>query len=208
MTAGQIATRYRMPSSSGKPRVPVRVVVGTSQYAAHAVDIARMVNDAYGYTRCSAEDITVRLQAGESAEPNRVLHLAVNNEDAVVGCASSSLSTAWTPSRCGHWGFLAVMRSEQKHGIAGAIVAAVEERLAAAGCQHVQIEYEFSPSSSHSQRLCAWYEGPLGYKRHSSWLTARLIGMLIGHQPKSEWRSCRKHLAPREPRDNTEREFI
>ena len=188
--------------------MPIRVVIGTSQYAAHAVDIARMVNEAYGYTRCSADDITARLQAGESSEPNRVLHLAVNYAGAIVGCASSSLCTAWTPKCCGHWGFLAVMCSEQKGGIAGAIVAAAEERLAAAGCQHVQIEYEFSPSSPHSQRLCGWYEGPLGYKRHSSWLAARLIGMLIGHQPKSEWRSCRKHLARRERCDNTEREYI
>jgi predicted N-acetyltransferase YhbS len=202
------------------------VIVGTSENSTSASHIADMVNGARGNTSCSEEEIRVRLEKGDAQDANRVLHLALNADGAIVGCVSSSLTTLWTPTGCGHWGFLAVARSAQGCGVASTLVRAAEKRLSTAGLQQVQIECarrrrdprlgmrnppalrrprgdllatytytdDWSASHAPSQRLCDWYEGRLGFQRHSSWLSARVVGMLIGHHKKSEWRSCRKTL--------------
>mmetsp|Transcript_40050 Transcript_40050/g.117304 ORF Transcript_40050/g.117304 Transcript_40050/m.117304 type:complete len:193 (-) Transcript_40050:156-734(-) len=103
----------------------------------------------------------------------------------VVGCCSSTLCTGWTPWGCGHWGLMAVRPDMQGRGIASALAAAAEARLAAAGCHSVQIEYEYL-GDAYSDRLFLWYESSAGF--HCSQGKPR-AGC---HQ----FRRCRKRLEP------------
>ena len=161
------------------------VLIGTSAHAHLAQAIAEMINDAYGYHRSSPSDVAYRLSIGD--EPiGRVLHLAFR-DGRCIGCVSSTYQPPWTPSRCGHWGMLAVAPDQQHTGVASALVHAAEQRLAAGGCTRCQIEYSFSSSSSHSSRLAEWYEGRLGFQRT---LLGRLFGALTG------FRMARKPLPP------------
>mmetsp|Transcript_26120 Transcript_26120/g.54858 ORF Transcript_26120/g.54858 Transcript_26120/m.54858 type:complete len:185 (+) Transcript_26120:227-781(+) len=173
---------------------PIRVVIGTSCEHAHlAAHIADMVNDAYGHYRLSTGEVAHRLACGELRNANRVLHLAFCG-DTLVGCMSSTIQPGFTPYGCGHWGLLAVDKAVQGTGVASALVAAGEQRLRQAGCQRVQIEYEYSHGHAFSDRLRDWYEGKLGFKNTGFWVTNRLIGLLIGHRPSTEFRRCRKEL--------------
>ena len=157
--------------------------------------ISKMVNDSYGYNRLSGAEVRGRLAMGDDPHPNRVLHVA-SRGGTIVGCCSSTLQPPWTPSGCGHWGLLVVALEAQGSGVAAALVRAAEARLAAAGCDAVQIEYEHAPGDARSERLAAWYEGSLGFQRSSHWLTERLLGLLIGHARRAEWRQCRRYLLP------------
>mmetsp|Transcript_31563 Transcript_31563/g.94320 ORF Transcript_31563/g.94320 Transcript_31563/m.94320 type:complete len:128 (+) Transcript_31563:318-701(+) len=96
------------------------------------------------------------------------------------------------PEPVGWWAPLhSTPRSEQVRpdmqgrGIASALAAAAEARLAAAGCHSVQIEYEYL-GDAYSDRLFLWYESSAGF--HCSQGKPR-AGC---HQ----FRRCRKRLEP------------
>mmetsp|Transcript_21793 Transcript_21793/g.72194 ORF Transcript_21793/g.72194 Transcript_21793/m.72194 type:complete len:210 (-) Transcript_21793:148-777(-) len=167
----------------------VDVVVGTSADSDRAAAIVSLINEAYGYGRESKGGVLRRLTAGDARSgANRVLHLALAQCDGgteVVGCCSSTLCTGWTPWGCGHWGLMAVRPDMQGRGIASALAAAAEARLAAAGCHSVQIEYEYL-GDAYSDRLFLWYESSAGF--HCSQGKPR-AGC---HQ----FRRCRKRLEP------------
>jgi GNAT superfamily N-acetyltransferase len=135
-----------------------------------------------------------RLERGDDAKPNRVLHLAFRGSS-LVGCISSTLAPGWTSAGCGHWGLLAALPAAQGTGVGRALIQAAETRLVAGGCTQIQIEYEYSEGDVHASRLCHWYETKLGFTRTSYWLLGRLFGMLVGHRPRAEFRTCRKEVA-------------
>mmetsp|Transcript_68058 Transcript_68058/g.127097 ORF Transcript_68058/g.127097 Transcript_68058/m.127097 type:complete len:247 (-) Transcript_68058:199-939(-) len=148
------------------PSTDIAVLIGNSQMAASdpslIKNISGVANRANGYCRFSESEVRRRLAMGDSNDANRVLHVAFLSGK-VVGCCSSTLQPPWTGSGCGHWGALAVDPEHQGKGVASALVAAAEGRLLEKGCQHVQIEYEFTPGDVHSERLFSWYEGKLGF---------------------------------------------
>ena len=90
------------------------------------------------------------------------------------------------PSGCGHWGLLVVDVNAQGTGVASALVRTAEARLASLGCRQVQIEYSYTCGDAESERLRAWYEGPLNFSGGGSPTTV---------PGRSEFRRLRKALA-------------
>lgn len=121
-----------------------------------------------GYGRLSESEVRSRLAKGDAgAHANRVLHVAIR-EGRVVGCCSSTLQPPWTSSGCGHWGLLSVEVASQGSGVASALVDAAEDRLRAAQCRAIQIEYEYTVGDAHSERLRRWYEDKLRFSCRNS----------------------------------------
>mmetsp|Transcript_85587 Transcript_85587/g.227390 ORF Transcript_85587/g.227390 Transcript_85587/m.227390 type:complete len:225 (-) Transcript_85587:164-838(-) len=201
----------RQPPEASKPAV--EVVVGTAEHADDAAlveQLAALVNAAYSasvedllgsraahHQRVSEEEIRGRLRQGSAAGANRVLHVALR-DGCPLGCVSSTLQPPWTPSGCGHWGLLAVAATAQGQGVASALVAAAEQRLAEAGCSQIQIEYQYTAGHAYSQRLCDWYEARLGFENQTGWLINRLLGAIVG-RGGAEFRRCRRQLQPPAP---------
>jgi len=176
----------------GEPAQEVDVVVATSAMAAAnpglVLRITDMINASYGYRRISDLDVRSRVSNGDhGVMSNRVLHLAWRG-DALVGCCSSTIQPPFTCCCCGHWGLMVVERSAQGTGVASALVATAERRLARAGCLGVQIEYQYTVGEEFSERLRQWYEGKLGFKC----LTGP-PGSSLGHR---EFRVCHKCIRP------------
>ena len=173
-------------------RPPVTVSIGTSELARSSVfvsELVSMVNRAYGKGRIGEEEARHRLRAGdERPHRNRVLHIAMRDGQ-LVGCCSSSLFVPWCGPGCGHWGLLAVDPSAQGSGVAAALVHAAELRLSAAGCSTAGMEFSYHVGDPLSERLLAWYEGPLLYVGPS-------------HR-KSGFRICRKRLPARDDAKDT-----
>mmetsp|Transcript_28170 Transcript_28170/g.44058 ORF Transcript_28170/g.44058 Transcript_28170/m.44058 type:complete len:250 (+) Transcript_28170:96-845(+) len=173
----------------GSSSAGVKVVVGNSSMLAKRPEllgrITSMINQAYGYVRVDEDDIMDRLAMGDpgSSRANRVLHLAFL-DDQLVGCMSSTFKVPWAERGCGHWGLLVVDVKMQGRGIASAMIAAAESRLAGA-CQEIQIEYEYTAGDSFSERLLTWYEKKCGFRCVSG--APRGVGC--------EWRKCRKMIA-------------
>ena len=67
-------------------------------------------------------------------------------------------------------------------GVASALVAHAEKRLAEAGMQKIQMEYSYYRGEPQSERMLAWYEDSLGYHGPSS--------------RASGFRVCRKKITP------------
>mmetsp|Transcript_43188 Transcript_43188/g.137348 ORF Transcript_43188/g.137348 Transcript_43188/m.137348 type:complete len:278 (-) Transcript_43188:66-899(-) len=181
------------PADPAKPRTPVSVIVGTSGLAAERPEIVKhltqMVNRAYGYQRVDKHDIKDRLAMGDRGHgANRVLHIAFSGETP-VGCMSSTFSVPWAEDGCGHWGLLVVDVERQGEGIASALVASAEERLASA-CVEIQMEYEFTHGEDYSERLKAWYEGKCGFRC--------VTGGSRGYG--TEFRKCRKRIPAEQQR--------
>lgn len=176
-------------ASSSSTSSSVSVIIGTSALAsgAFARRVSEMVNCAYGHSRLSPSEVLQRLAMGDDAEErtNRVLHLAYRNDE-LVGCCSSTRQPPWTPSGCGHWGLLVVDVNAQGTGVASALVRTAEARLASLGCRQVQIEYSYTCGDAESERLRAWYEGPLNFSGGGSPTTV---------PGRSEFRRLRKALA-------------
>jgi len=170
----------------------VVVSIGNSKMAREIPDfveaVTNMVNKAYGYMRIDEEDIMDRLQMGDpgSSRSNRVLHIAFIGKRP-VGCMSSTFRVPWAEDGCGHWGLLVVDVSMQGKGIASAMVAAAESRLAGM-CEEIQMEYEFTPGDALSERLYNWYEGKCGFRCVSGPPSRR----------RSEFRKCRKKISEAE----------
>ena len=78
---------------------------------------------------------------------------------------------------------MAVRPDVQGTGVATALVAHAERRLAHAGLSKVQIEYSYRRGDASSERLFSWYEGALGFVGP----TSRTSG----------FRMCRKRLEPK-----------
>eukprot|EP00928_Gymnodinium_smaydae_P004048 TRINITY_DN11417_c0_g1_i1.p1 TRINITY_DN11417_c0_g1~~TRINITY_DN11417_c0_g1_i1.p1 ORF type:complete len:247 (+),score=37.25 TRINITY_DN11417_c0_g1_i1:64-804(+) len=186
-----ICSEENSATASGDPSpcesVGVHVVVGTSELKridpALPERIAELVNRAYGHHRLSRGEAEQRLAMGDAGDrANRVLHMAWRGP-ALVGCCSSTLQPPWTSRGCGHWGLLSVDPVAQGTGVASALVSAAEQRLLAAGCTSVQIEYEYTAGDAYSERLMSWYEGKCGFTSRSS-------------RPRfgSEFRVCHKRL--------------
>ena len=183
---------------------PVDVVIGTSEMARADPElvnkITTMVNSSYfallrevlpegteGYERVSTDDVVERLGMGDAgARANRVLHLAFRAGE-LVGCCSSTFQPPWTDQGCGHWGLLVVSQAAQGTGVASAIVAAAERRLAGC-CARVQIEYDYYPDHPPSQALKAMYEDHFGFVRESG------SGRRRSSSGGSEFRRCHKEL--------------
>jgi hypothetical protein len=183
---------------------PVDVVIGTSEMARADPElvnkITTMVNSSYfaslrevlpegmeGYERVSTDDVVERLGMGDAgARANRVLHLAFRAGE-LVGCCSSTFQPPWTDQGCGHWGLLVVSQAAQGTGVASAIVAAAERRLAGC-CTRVQIEYDYYPDHPPSQALKAMYEDHFGFVRESG------SGRRRSSSGGSEFRRCHKEL--------------
>ena len=182
---------------------PVEVTIGTSAMA-HADPglvgrITTMVNTAYyeslkellpegttSYERVSREDVTDRLEMGDAGgRANRVLHLGFRAGE-LVGCCSSTYQPPWTDEGCGHWGLLVVDPRAQGQGVASAIVAAAERRLAGC-CQRVQIEYDYHPEHAPSEQLRGMYD-KFGFSCSSS------NGRRRRGSGGSEFRRCHKEL--------------
>ena len=158
-------------------RPQVDVQIGDTPSNETAITLAALVNAAYGYNRISTGGMRHRIRTGR----NRVLHIA-RHDGQIVGCCSSTLHVPWAGPGCGHWGLLAVLPEAQGLGVASALVAHAERRLAHAGMSRVQIEYSYDKGEPTSERLLAWYEGALGFKGPS-------------HR-NSGFRVCRKVLEP------------
>ena len=159
-----------------RDRPAVRVQIGADPDVADTlVDI---VNAAYGKRRVNASSMRHRLLA----RTNRVLHVAFDESGTILGCCSSTLFVPWCGPGCGHWGLLAVDPTHQGRGVASALVAAAEKRLAAAGMSSAQIEYSFREGEELSERLYTWYEGADGLRYSGP------------RRKKSGFRVCRKHL--------------
>ena len=183
---------------------PVDVVIGTSEMARADPElvnkITTMVNSSYfaslrevlpegmeGYERVSTDDVVERLGMGDAgARANRVLHLAFRAGE-LVGCCSSTFQPPWTDQGCGHWGLLVVSQAAQGTGVASAIVAAAERRLAGC-CARVQIEYEYYQNHPPSEALKAMYEDHFGFVRESG------SGRRRSSSGGSEFRRCHKEL--------------
>jgi len=183
-------------------RSAVRVVIGTTQMAEDdptLVDsITDLINSAYTkalqemlpvgqrYERIDHDDVRNRLQMGDAGfHANRVLHLAYR-DDTLVGACSSTYQPPWTPDGVGHWGLMSVLPDAQGSGVASALIAAAETRLASR-CQGIQIEYEYTRGHAFSQRLKDWYEDKLGFRCPR----ARTRG-----GGDTEWRTCLKPVDP------------
>lgn len=150
--------------------------------------IVDVVNRAYGYRRISEGEVRDRVGKGDmGCCSNRVLHIAWRGGEA-VGVCSSTIQAPFTCVGCGHWGILAVDPSAQGTGVARALVAAAEHRLARAGCIAVQVEYTYVVGDEASERLRMWYEGSLGFGCISG-----APGTQRGHR---EFRMCHKRLCP------------
>ena len=187
---------------------PVEVVIGTSEMARADPElinkITTMVNSSYfaslrevlpegtqGYERVSTDDVVERLGMGDAgARANRVLHLAFRAGE-LVGCCSSTFQPPWTDQGCGHWGLLVVSQAAQGTGVASAIVAAAERRLAGC-CARVQIEYEYYQNHPPSEALKAMYEDHFGFVRESG--SGRRRSSSGGSEFRSEFRRCQKEL--------------
>jgi len=194
--AAKGATEQTEEAADGPPASvdsqAVYVEIGTSsllqKYGAQAFPerVSCMVNDAYGYQRLSPMEVIHRLSMGDSGDAaNRVLHLAWRCDGELVGCCSSTTQVPWCPHGCGHWGLLVVNVAAQGTGVAGALVAAAEARLALHGLHQCQIEYEYTCGDPASERLYGWYEGALGFSGGGP--PTRTPG-------RSEFRRCRKRL--------------
>ena len=177
----------------------VRVRIGTSADAPRASEIADMVNMAYGRERTTAWEISSRLRGGDRPRGGRILHVA-ERDGRFVGCASST--PEWDAS-CGQWGFLAVAVTDQRTGVATALVCAAEARLAGHGCRQVQIEYTYRPCSRDGPRLHAWYRR-LGFRPTPSTCCCTLSLCLctsLAHCEPSIFMICRKPLGQPPPAD-------
>ena len=146
----------------------VSVKIGTSAHLSEdselAEKVAALVNRAYGYRRIDVYEAVQRLAMGDAGRrANRVLHLAYREGQRLVGCCSSTIQPPWTPTGCGHWGLLVVDPPAQGSGVASALVAAAEERLASHRCSMIQVEYEYTPGDPYSKRLYDWYKGKCGF---------------------------------------------
>ena len=159
---------------------PVSVVIGASSLEPNVHALAALVNAAYGHHRVGVAEMRHRLTTAR----NRVLHVALR-DGRPVGCCSSTLHVPWCGPGCGHWGLLAVAPEAQGTGVASALVAAAEQRLASHGISHVQMEYSYSKGEAFSERMLAWYEDTLGYRGPAS----RYSG----------FRMCRKRLPGLDP---------
>lgn len=177
-----------LQTQPGTSNTSVKVVVGNTgmlqKRASLLSEITSMVNQAYGYMRVDEEDILDRLQMGDpgSNRANRVLHIAFL-DDQPVGCMSSTFKVPWAERGCGHWGLLVVDVKKQGQGLASAMIAAAESRLAGA-CQEIQIEYEYTAGDSFSERLLTWYEKKCGFR-------------CVSGPPRgggTEFRKCRKMI--------------
>lgn len=179
---------------AGKGRAPVAVKIGNSKMARESAglvqQITTIVNTAYGCMRVDQEDVMDRLAMGDpgSSRANRVLHIAFLGERP-VGCMSSTFRVPWAEAGCGHWGLLAVDADMQGKGIASAMVAAAESRLAGMS-EQIQMEYEYTPGDALSERLLEWYEGRCGF---------RCLSGPPGRR-RSEFRKCRKMISAEEQR--------
>ena len=179
----------------------VTVMIGTSAMASAdpqlIPSITNMINTSYynslrellpehqtEYERVDENEVSNRLEMGDAgARANRVLHLAYRN-GLLVGCCSSTYQPPWTSDGCGHWGLLVVAREAQGTGVAAAIIAAAERRLAGA-CTHVQIEYDYTPGHAESEKLAYLYETKFGFVRSRSHPRRR---------GDNEFRKCHKKL--------------
>jgi len=170
-----------------RPRPLVTVQVGTTAMAVEQPELvkrlASMINGAYGYQRVDRHEVRERMAMGDpGSRANRVIHIAFHDGTA-VGCMSSTFRVPWAEEGCGHWGLLVVDVEMQGQGIATALVAAAEERLAGA-CVQIQMEYEYTPGDAYSERLKAWYEGKCGFRCVSN--GSRGYG--------TQFRKCRKPI--------------
>jgi GNAT superfamily N-acetyltransferase len=165
---------------TGAPsRADVSVDLGPAlpQSTETACTLAALVNAAYGYSRVSSGEMAHRARTAR----NRALHVA-RVDGKIVGCCSSTLYVPWCGPGCGHWGLLAVHPEAQGSGVASALVAHAEQRLALAGMSKCQVEYSFYQGDAQCERLMAWYEGQLGFRGPSS--------------RSSGFRVCRKQIEP------------
>lgn len=186
-------------AAEGASNGDVSVVIGTSRLASERPGLedrlTDMITRSYqavegtGPRMLQQQPVSVRLQMGDGgSRANRVLHVAFRNGEA-VGCISSSFATLWTEAGVGHWGLLVVDLAAQGSGVASALVAAAERRLAEE-CNQIHIEYDFFLGRPHSERLRSWYE-KCGYVQ-------------LGAQPKdegppgSEFCFCRKGIPEEE----------
>lgn len=141
-----------------RPDVDVQLGCDVPQNNETAIAAAALINAAYGYRRVSPSEMAHRLRTGR----NRALHVAML-DGKVVGCCSSTLHVPWCGPGCGHWGLLAVLPDAQRMGVASALVAHAEQRLAHSGLSKVQIEYRYDRGKPDCERLFDWYEGSLGF---------------------------------------------
>ena len=155
--------RMRAPGAKGAPthpQAPFSIVIGDSGDAVHASEIASVVNQAYGRSRTSANEIANRPKAGGTQAANRVLHLAYREGHTAVGCISST--PPWGGG-CGQWGFLAVAVAGRGGGVAAALVGAAGGgwwgtgvrtcRLSMCGVRAIQLAADSMPGA------CAWDSG-------------------------------------------------
>ena len=201
------------------PPEGIMVVIGTSHMAHQnqklVLDITEMVNQTYceassefvggatGTRPCISQgDVLNRLAMGDAGIlSNRVLHLVFTDAE-LVGCCSSTYQPPWTPEGCGHWGLFVVKQSARGTGVAAALVAAAEARLAGA-CSCVQIQYRYTKGQAYSERLLEWYEGECGF-RCVNGPPRRSVNKVEGEVDKfgtlrsgeTEFRTCMK-LLPR-----------
>lgn len=204
-TAEAADTAARSSRTPRKACSDIKVIVGTSQLAQDLAIVNRilhMVNRAYSeankdlmapgeqYQRLSLRDVLGRLEMGDAgARANRVLHIAHRGEaptaESIVGCMSSTIQPPWTEEGCGHWGLVVVDVDCQGQGVASAMIAEAERRLAGA-CDEIQIEYEYTPGQAHSERLMSWYEGRCGFECRTGYRRG----------PGTQFRKCRKPIPP------------
>ena len=213
-------------ASTSQSQTPITVVIGTSAMAEsdpHLVGaITTMINGSYfdalrellppsatTYNRVSEEDVQDRLEMGDAgARANRVLHLAFRGEGderKLVGCCSSTFQPPWTPEGCGHWGLLVAHTDAKGTGVASALVAAAERRLAGA-CHMVQIEYDYTPGHAYSEKLMEVYETRYGFECTRPRPRASRRGSAAGGEDnnggassfgESQFRKCFKKLPDR-----------
>jgi len=171
-------------------RPEVIVIVATSALLTRDRNLAHrvteMVNKSYGCSRLSVSETANRIGMGDKGvHANRVLHLAFR-DGSLVGCCSSTIQPPWTASGCGHWGLMVVDLAAQGTGVASALRAAAEERLAAAECKQIQLEYEYTAGDPFSERLMEWYEHRCGF--------TCMDGRPRTRPGYTEFRRCRKHI--------------
>ena len=98
----------------------------------------------------------MQMGAAGSLGANRVLLLAYIDGHKLAGACSSTFSVPWAAEGCGHWGLLVSDTAMRGRGVASALVAVAEHRIASK-CTAVRMEYEFVPKDPHSER----YHPPL-----------------------------------------------